>query len=590
MIGDGRRRTVLIVTVGLLAAVAVSATSASAQSATSPSAADPSATEAAGDPCPGDLVALPVAIDDAPTMCTHGPDPGVTPNDVAAQGGASAEAAAGIECYGTGTNGPRVQLLYAYASSNRFNTFRPVIEQRAAQIDAIYDASAQQTGGRRFVRWLTDANCNLDVRAVQVPAANLALSGFGDLMTTLDGRGYNRPDRKYLVWTDTGTPTTITSGSCSGVGTLYPDERPSRTQNYNNLFPGYTRVDDKCLFALFNRVAGKVEAHELMHTLGAVQGATGSTVGAPHRTPYGHCTDDYDIMCYADGPGVVTRIACSESSNELRFDCNHDDYFSTNPRSGSYLDTHWNTADSSWLEDEPGAPVAPGAPQSVAGAPGDTTITLSWAKPQSDGGATITQYRVYRNGTLVSPATTQAQTSYVDRGLVNGQTYRYEVSAVNGVGAGPRSTALSVIAGVPRPDALVGTSKTAPFVGDGVYFPSMDGNPQVISQPVARGASVSAFVRVQNDRAGADSFQIKGEASGSGGYTVRYYRGRTDITDQVVAGTYTTGVLAPGATITIKLKTTAGATAGARRSSTVTVTSRTTGTIRDVVQARAVRT
>ena len=54
-------------------------------------------------------------------------------------------------------------------------------------------------------------------------------------------------------------------------------------------------------------------------------------------------------MCYVDGPGVVVRRVCPDQAHEGLLDCNHDDYFSLNPAAGSYLATHWNTAESSFL-------------------------------------------------------------------------------------------------------------------------------------------------------------------------------------------------------------------------------------------------
>ncbi|HET7518562.1 MAG TPA: hypothetical protein VFN05_12865 [Actinomycetes bacterium] len=56
-------------------------------------------------------------------------------------------------------------------------------------------------------------------------------------------------------------------------------------------------------------------------------------------------------MCYDDdgaGPTVMTTICPPE--HEALLDCGDDDYFSTSPPAGNYLATHWNTADSAFLQ------------------------------------------------------------------------------------------------------------------------------------------------------------------------------------------------------------------------------------------------
>jgi hypothetical protein len=84
-----------------------------------------------------------------------------------------------------------------------------------------------------------------------------------------------------------------------------------------------------------------------MHNLGAVQNS------APNWNGVGHCLDDTDRMCYDQFQAgfVFNPTACL--SHERLFDCNHDDYFHTAPAAGSYLDTHWNTADSAYLSSTP---------------------------------------------------------------------------------------------------------------------------------------------------------------------------------------------------------------------------------------------
>ncbi len=73
---------------------------------------------------------------------------------------------------------------------------------------------------------------------------------------------------------------------------------------------------------------------------------------------------------------------------------------------------------------------------------GDQEVTLNWTAPSFDGGSTITNYRIYRgnsSGTEVFLTEVGNINNYTDANLVNGQTYYYQVSAVNSKGEGPLS-------------------------------------------------------------------------------------------------------------------------------------------------------
>jgi YVTN family beta-propeller protein len=82
-----------------------------------------------------------------------------------------------------------------------------------------------------------------------------------------------------------------------------------------------------------------------------------------------------------------------------------------------------------------------GKVMSLSAAGGDGNVTLSWVEPDSPG-TPISSYRIYRGAsswrevflTEISPATT-----FIDSSVINGQTYYYRVSAVNGRGEGPLS-------------------------------------------------------------------------------------------------------------------------------------------------------
>ncbi|MGD1060045.1 MAG: fibronectin type III domain-containing protein [Methanomassiliicoccales archaeon] len=84
----------------------------------------------------------------------------------------------------------------------------------------------------------------------------------------------------------------------------------------------------------------------------------------------------------------------------------------------------------------------PSAPGNLVTAPGDGQIKLSWDVPSFDGGAQITQYRVYRgtDSTNLTYIGNTTGTTYTDSGLQNDRTYYYKVTAVNAMGEGVQSS------------------------------------------------------------------------------------------------------------------------------------------------------
>jgi hypothetical protein len=265
-------------------------------------------------------------------LCTHGPDPappGVTASEIDPP--AEFTAAAAAVCDGNGTSGKRVQVLYVRPSNgpDQFNAYKASFAAWAAEADVIYQESAKETGGHRYIRFVHDASCNITVTKVTLSSEIVDSDGepsaYG-VIGELSAKGYNRTDRKYLVYVD------VASSWACGQGTYWWDSSPGQ-YNRNNTDTGHALVYGGCWSDPITA------AHELGHTFGAVQS------DAPNATVNGHCTDEYDVMCYRDGDGVVLRYLCSTDL----MDCNHDDYFHTNPPTGNYLKTHWNVANSAWL-------------------------------------------------------------------------------------------------------------------------------------------------------------------------------------------------------------------------------------------------
>lgn len=249
-------------------------------------------------------------------------------------------------CTGDGSDGYRVQPVYAYTGAAPDPVAVQAITEALSNVDLAFSRSAARTGGSRKVRWVTDnggSGCRVVLRTARITTG---ATDFAALMTDLETQGaipvVGAGTTKHLVWTEgeilqPSSPGGPRTGTC-GLGESYDDDRPLATSQPNsNLHGTRAAIDDRCWDI---NGGGSVPAHELMHTLGAVQ------TSAPNHANGGHCNDGYDLMCY--GPGMFYR--CTSAADGALFDCGNDDYFNTDPNVGQYLCNHWNTSDSSYLQ------------------------------------------------------------------------------------------------------------------------------------------------------------------------------------------------------------------------------------------------
>jgi hypothetical protein len=285
--------------------------------------------------------------------------------------------AAQPRCYGDGVSGNRVQLLYVY---ERGTGLRPGITDRIVRkyvprIEGLVRGRSREQGQELGVRFHMPG-CKLRIDLVELPASVVQPRRGDDeqaarIIDELAARGFDSSDRKYLAWID--APSSKTGAGPCGIGTLgamgsgpfpNPFDQPTSTNYHNGIQPGYALAFASAIriparFGAWTPCWGagssgaEVEAHELFHTLGAVQ------LSAPNSNGIGHCTDGPDLMCYQQ-EDIEVRNVCTYTKAKV-LDCEGDDYFNVNPAPGSYLSTHWNTARSSFL----GSALTDGVPINV---------------------------------------------------------------------------------------------------------------------------------------------------------------------------------------------------------------------------------
>lgn len=266
-------------------------------------------------------------------------------------------------CFGTGSSGARIQLIYVYPAggTNRFDAVRPGLGAIARRMNSVFYHSGVESGNAHQIRFVTnhgDPGCGIRIAQEGIRGdelndfsfirARLAERGYKGVPTQVDLTGDGKSDytdyvdRKYLIWIDKDT------ANC-GLGEIRSDVSRAQT-NSNNHSVSYAMVWKGCW--------NYAEPHEVMHMLGGVQGPQYTikdgrrvltTAGAPYSTEGHHCYDERDIMCYDDGPGVTLRNFCTRDIDVWRFDCRHDTYYRGNDPASGWLSNHWNTANSRFL-------------------------------------------------------------------------------------------------------------------------------------------------------------------------------------------------------------------------------------------------
>jgi hypothetical protein len=304
-------------------------------------------------------------------FCVHSALDG--PGPVLSTNVASNYKAAAPVCRGNGVNGPRIRMIYMYVEGqpNRSAQTVPQIKEIVNRMEAVFRETSKLQGREVGMRvYMPGCKVAVDTLMIGKEQGQPDDPGkmLGRVTSHLVRNGYDKSDTKYIVWLDAGN-----KGAC-GIAPGYTpllergmNPTPATSSNvgwqnralYENgmgLFaetalifrygvpllgePGPFRQVPTCWGQ--GGTGARTEVHELIHNIGGVN------IGSPNSNGFGHCVDDHDIMCYGER-GVLTKPRCAVPVELL--DCGADDYFNARPAAGSYLSTHWNTANSKFLGD-----------------------------------------------------------------------------------------------------------------------------------------------------------------------------------------------------------------------------------------------
>jgi hypothetical protein len=250
---------------------------------------------------------------------------------------------------------PQTKIVYAYASDrpNGFTQWRDAIQ---GSVSHIQEFLAEQSGGRRALRFDMGTSCGRDYVDIQVVALPQPRSAYYNDFADVANDVYAAIEpatgpRNVLVIGDS-----LSSTGLYGTAEVTDDDQPgalNATNGGGNFAVMWTTTTTG---PSASGSQPTVLLHEISHNLGAVQWSaphTTHTAGDPTGT-YSHCWDGYDVMCYQDGPSMAhpyetSHCPTASGAIDQTYDCGRDDYFNPDPAPSSYLATHWNVYNSFFL-------------------------------------------------------------------------------------------------------------------------------------------------------------------------------------------------------------------------------------------------
>jgi hypothetical protein len=250
-----------------------------------------------------------------------------------------------------------VKVVYAYAADQP-NRFAAIADRLQANVSLLSRFIGGQSGGRRTIRFDMGTDCGPGYVDVQV----LALPNPLDYYVVAGAPQFDRlvnavhaavspaaGPRNYAVYADG-----MRGGNgVSGTGQFYYGASGEGPDGINHNRGGLVAaVWGQPTLAAGTYADPTTMLHEITHNLGAVQGSAPHSTGTIGGMPAGHCFDEQDVMCYADGgPNNNLTYTCPWRSGEVQetYDCGGDDYFNATPAPGSWLAQHWNVYDSDFL-------------------------------------------------------------------------------------------------------------------------------------------------------------------------------------------------------------------------------------------------
>jgi hypothetical protein len=256
---------------------------------------------------------------------------------------------------------PTVKVIFAQPSDKQhFDTFKNFVQ---GEVRAAADRVAAVSGATKTIRFDLGTDCpanpldyvdiqviTLDKTSAQLQAEPIDVRR-DTIVEDIKGKlGPQQGVKNFAVFAHASRP----AGGAEGVAGIAqtPVDDIADPGNFANaggrfaLVFGTAATTSDPFFSPLQEYPAEFFLHEVAHTLGAVQDS------APHSTGAGHCFDEHDVMCYADGgPKNALETLCGSPfspANET-FDCGLDDYLNPAPASGSYLATHWNLQSSQFM-------------------------------------------------------------------------------------------------------------------------------------------------------------------------------------------------------------------------------------------------